>query len=92
MHRLDVQIDPAVVLVRLVIDYDTAGSVNAAAIGTLLQLVTSKQVVFGSDYPFNTAPAVTAAISGLRTLGLSSDELGDMGGGNARGLFQRFAK
>ena len=72
--------------------YDTAGSVNAAAIGTLLKLVTSKQVVFGSDYPFNTAPAVTAAIGGLRTLGLSNDELRDIDGANARELFQRFAK
>jgi 6-methylsalicylate decarboxylase len=72
--------------------YDTAGSVNAASIGTLLRLVTSRQVVFGSDYPFNTAPAVAAAIGGLRALGLSDDELRDIDGANARRLFPRFAK
>jgi hypothetical protein len=32
--------------------YDTAGSANSAAFGPLLKLVTSSQVLFGSDFPF----------------------------------------
>ena len=71
--------------------YDTAGSANVAAFGPLLKLVTSKQVVFGSDFPFNGAPAVKAAVGNLRTLGLSDEELRDIEGANARGLFHRFA-
>jgi predicted TIM-barrel fold metal-dependent hydrolase len=70
--------------------YDTAGSANAAAFGPLLKLVTSKQVVFGSDFPFNAAAGVKSAVANLRTLGLSDAELQDIEVGNARGLFQRF--
>ena len=72
--------------------YDTAGSANVAAFGPLLKLVTSKQVLFGSDFPFTPAPAVRAAVGSLRTLGLSEEELRDIDGANARSLFQRFAK
>ena len=42
--------------------YDTAGSANVAAFGPLLKLVTSKQVLFGSDFPFTPAPAVRAQL------------------------------
>lgn len=72
--------------------YDTAGSANVAAFGPLLKLVTSKQVLFGSDFPFTPAPAVRAAVGSLRTLGLSEEELRDIDGANARSLFQRLAK
>lgn len=72
--------------------YDTAGSANVAAFGPLLKLVTSKQVVFGSDFPFSAAPAVKTAVENLRTLGLSDEELRDIEIANARGLFQRFAR
>src|ERR1035441_7599017 len=68
------------------------GSANVAAFGPLLKLVTSKQVLFGSDFPFTPAPAVRAAVGSLRTLGLSEEELRDIDGANARSLFQRFAK
>jgi 6-methylsalicylate decarboxylase len=72
--------------------YDTAGSANVAAFGPLLKLVTSKQVVFGSDFPFNAAPAVKTAVGNLSTLGLSDEELRDIESANARRLFQRFAQ
>jgi aminocarboxymuconate-semialdehyde decarboxylase len=71
--------------------YDTAGSANSAAVGPLLQLVTSKQVLFGSDFPFAADPAVRASIAGLRALGLPDTELANIAGVNARRLFARFA-
>lgn len=72
--------------------YDTAGSTNAAALGPLLKLVTSKHVVFGSDFPFMPAPAVKAAVGSLSNLDLSVEELRDIEGANVRTLFQRFVK
>jgi 6-methylsalicylate decarboxylase len=71
--------------------YDTAGSANAAAFGPLLKLVTSKQVVFGSDFPFNAAAGVKGSLASLRSLGLSAEELRDIERANARSLFQRFS-
>jgi predicted TIM-barrel fold metal-dependent hydrolase len=71
--------------------YDTAGSANVAAFGPLLKLVTSKQIVFGSDFPFNAAPGVKGSVGSLRSLGLSAEELRDIEGANARSLFQRFS-
>jgi predicted TIM-barrel fold metal-dependent hydrolase len=71
--------------------YDTAGSANAAAFGPLLKLVTSKQIVFGSDFPFNAAPGVKGSVESLHSLGLSAEELRDIEGANARSLFQRFS-
>jgi predicted TIM-barrel fold metal-dependent hydrolase len=71
--------------------YDTAGSANVAAFGPLLKLVTSKQIVFGSDFPFTAAPGVKGAVGSLRSLGLSAEELTDIEGANARSLFQRFS-
>jgi 6-methylsalicylate decarboxylase len=71
--------------------YDTAGSANLAAFGPLLQLVTSKQVIFGTDFPFLAAPTVKTTIADLHTLGLSVEELRDIETTNARSLFRRFA-
>jgi predicted TIM-barrel fold metal-dependent hydrolase len=71
--------------------YDTAGSANAAAFGPLLKLVTSKQVLFGSDFPFAAAAGVKGSLASLRGLGLSTEEVGDIEGANARSLFRRFA-
>jgi len=71
--------------------YDTAGSANSAAFGPLLQLVTSKQVLFGSDFPFAAAPSVTASLASLRALGLPDSDLENIEGVNARHLFRRFA-
>jgi len=72
--------------------YDTAGSANAAAFGPLLKLVTSKQILFGSDFPFNVAAGVKGSVASLRGLGLSAEELRDIEGANARRLFQRFSR
>jgi predicted TIM-barrel fold metal-dependent hydrolase len=71
--------------------YDTAGSANSAAFGPLLQLVTSKQVLFGSDFPFAGEPAVSGSIAGLRGLNLPVGDLADIEGANAKRLFKRFS-
>ena len=70
--------------------YDTAGSANSAAFGPLLQLVTSKQVLFGSDFPFAAALSVGASIAALRALDLPASDLANIEGANARRLFKRF--
>ena len=71
--------------------YDTAGSANSAAFGPLLQLVTSKQVLFGSDFPFAGAPSLGASIAGLRSLELPTSDLACIESENARRLFTRFS-
>jgi predicted TIM-barrel fold metal-dependent hydrolase len=72
--------------------YDTASSTNPAAFGPLLQLVNSKQVLFGTDYPFVAGPAITAAIAGLHALDLSQRAIADIEAANARRLFPRLAR
>jgi predicted TIM-barrel fold metal-dependent hydrolase len=67
--------------------YDTAGSANRAALGPLLQLVTAKQVLLGTDFPFSGGAGQTVA--NLAQLGFSDVDLGDIQSGNARRLFPR---
>ena len=74
------------------LNYDTALSVNAAAFSALLKMVTSKQVLFGTDFPFAGVAAAKLAINGLQTLGLSDNEIQDIEAGNAVRLFRRFAE
>lgn len=71
--------------------YDTAGSANKAAMGPLLQLVSTKQVLFGSDYPFNSAAGVAATLAGVRSLDLPEEDRIGIEVGNARRLLPRLA-
>lgn len=71
--------------------FDTASSINSAEFGPLLRLVSSKQVLFGTDFPFVTAPAITQSIAGLHALELSQPAIADIEGANARRLFPRLA-
>ena len=71
--------------------YDTAGSANAASFSALMKLVTSKQILFGSDFPFS-PNGVKASLDGLRGLGLSDPELQDIEWGNTSVLFSRFTQ
>ncbi len=66
--------------------YDTALSVNPAAMGALLTLVPSSQVVLGTDHPFAPEPAIAAGLRGLSQLRLSPDELAAVQAGTARSL------
>jgi predicted TIM-barrel fold metal-dependent hydrolase len=70
--------------------YDTANSANLSAFLPLLRLVTSKQVLLGTDFPFVSADTVKATVSDLQTLGLSNSDLQNIEAGNAGGLFPRF--
>lgn len=60
--------------------YDTAGSANAVNMQALRTLVSTSQIVFGSDAPFFDAAATA---EGLRHCGFSDDELQAVERGNA---------
>lgn len=55
--------DPAAVVVQLRrLHYDLAGSANAAVVASLLTLVDSTHVLYGSDWPFTPEPIVAGGI------------------------------
>lgn len=74
------------------LNYDTALSANPTAFGALLKLVDARRILFGTDYPFAGAGAVTSARNNLAALGLTSTQLQDIEGENAVRLFARFAR
>ncbi len=55
--------------------YDTALSANRLAMDALLGLVPSRQVLFGSDYPYAPEEAMIGTVKGLNDLNLSGDDL-----------------
>jgi predicted TIM-barrel fold metal-dependent hydrolase len=69
--------------------YDTASSTNLAAFQPLLRLVTSKQILLGTDFPF--VEAFKAGVDGLNSLNLTEDQRRDIEAGNAGRLFPRLA-
>jgi predicted TIM-barrel fold metal-dependent hydrolase len=69
--------------------YDTAGSMNEIAIPALLKLVNSSQLLFGSDFPFTSDPAFSAAVQGLGQLNLNDADKAAISRGNALRLFPR---
>ena len=71
--------------------YDTAGSANSAAFGPLMELVSAKHVLLGTDFPFLPAEAAGGTVADIERLGLSDADLRDVQAGNARRLFRRIA-
>ncbi|MDI1342868.1 MAG: amidohydrolase family protein [Pseudolabrys sp.] len=55
--------------------YDTALSANRLSMTTLLGLVTARQVLFGSDYPYAPEDAMAGTVKGLNALNLPADDL-----------------
>jgi predicted TIM-barrel fold metal-dependent hydrolase len=69
--------------------YDTAGSTGDNSIASLLTLVGSSRVLYGSDYPFTPEAVVEAMIRELNlTQLLTPDDRGAMEHGNATKLFR----
>lgn len=68
--------------------YDTALSANQLAFSALLTLVDSKQVLFGSDYPFAPEKTMTDTVRGLGELGLAPDVLRGIERDNAQALLK----
>ncbi len=66
--------------------YDTAQANHAGALAALLKLVSTSQVMFGTDFPYRPGAEVVA---GLTQYGFSADELRAIERGNALGLFPR---
>lgn len=69
--------------------FDTALSVNPAAMAALLKFVPASQVVLGTDYPFAPEPLVAMTVAGLGEFGLTGDELASVHGGTAQALLAR---
>ena len=53
------------------LSYDTALSVNPISFGALMQLVTPRSVLLGTDFPFVPEPGMKATIAGLRSWALT---------------------
>lgn len=62
--------------------YDTANASSAPAMAALLKLVPASQVTYGTDYPYFPLDQIT----GLRTLGIPSDQVRAIESGNAMRL------
>jgi 6-methylsalicylate decarboxylase len=68
------------------LNFDTASMTNPIAFAALLKLVSARQVLFGTDYPY--AP-IEPAVQGLPGLGLGADDLAAIERGNAQRMFAR---
>jgi predicted TIM-barrel fold metal-dependent hydrolase len=68
--------------------YDTAFSANPHAFSSLLTLVPTSQVLFGTDFPFRTGDE---HVRGLGTCGLSESDVRAIERDNALQLLPRFA-
>ena len=66
--------------------YDTAWSANPGALASLLKLVDTSQVLFGSDYPYRTGED---HVKGLIDYGLNAAQLRAIGHENAQRLIPR---
>jgi len=71
--------------------YDLAGAANVGAIASLLQLVTSAQVLFGTDFPPG-GTSVDVARALVETRLLNEADLRAIGRDNAIRLFPRMAR
>jgi predicted TIM-barrel fold metal-dependent hydrolase len=60
--------------------YDTAQANHPGALAALLKIVTSEQMLFGTDYPYRTGAEV---IDGLAAQGFASKDLVAIERGNA---------
>jgi predicted TIM-barrel fold metal-dependent hydrolase len=69
--------------------YDTAASANPMSFGALMQLVTPKSVLLGTDFPFVPEAGMKATVSGLQQLGLGEASIRAIEGENATALFPR---
>ncbi len=62
--------------------YDTANATSAPTMAALMKLVPPSQITYGSDYPYFPLDQITS----LRQLGLTQEQLQDIGSGNAMRL------
>src|SRR5262247_1797494 len=62
--------------------YDTANATSAPAMAALTKLVPISQITYGSDYPYFPLDQIT----NLRHLGLTEEQVRDIGSGNATKL------
>jgi 6-methylsalicylate decarboxylase len=68
--------------------YDTAGAANPVNMQGLKTLVTTSQIVFGTDTPFNDGLPV---VQGLRNVGFTDAEIAAIERGNAVKLLPKYA-
>ena len=73
--------------------YDTALSAYPATFACLEKLVQGTQILFGSDYVFAPAPAISLTVKGIREYkGFDKEAVGAIERGNAIALFPRLEK
>jgi len=68
--------------------YDTAGSTNPIQMTALKTLVSTSQIVFGTDFPFGSSFNTAA---GLQNCGFTAEELRSIDRGNAINILPKYA-
>ena len=68
--------------------YDIAQSAHRVPLGAIISLVTTSQILFGTDFPYRTAVEHS---DGLRAFGLDARDIEAIERGNALKLLPRLA-
>ena len=72
--------------------YDTAGAANPLVMTALKRLLGgTSHLLFGTDYPFGGVNGPVGIVTGMQTVGFTSDELRRIDRDNAAVLFPRYA-
>lgn len=85
-RRLSERVPEGVMNVLKRLYYDTAISSNPVTLGALLQLVTAKQIVFGTDFPFLPQAYVGAVLRDVDATILNAADRSAIEWGNANAL------
>lgn len=67
--------------------YDTAQAANPVTMAGLIEMVSARQIVFGTDYPFHRAASAANGLAGLK---LAADDLARIDRENALALLPRW--
>lgn len=70
--------------------FDTALSANDVTFSAMQAVAGTRNLLFGSDYPFGPRDQVASGVTALRARGLSPESLLQVARGNAEHLFPRF--
>jgi predicted TIM-barrel fold metal-dependent hydrolase len=72
--------------------FDVAQQASPEGLAPLMMLVSARQVLFGSDYPWAPPGMMGQTVAGLAAYGFSPEDLHAIERGNALRLFPRFAR
>ena len=69
--------------------FDIANGANPSSLAALTKLVSTSQILFGTDFPF---VRISTTVDGYRDFGFSAKDVQAINSGNAMRLFPRLKK